>query len=174
MTTRSRPTKEASDAGMRGAPPAVGQPTTAAGGPISHAIFRTARLHRMLAGSLLRRTGLYPGQELVMMHLWDQGAQRQADLVRVLDSDAPTMTRTVQRLERAGFVRRRRDPADARAWLIEPTPASRHLREEVEEIWRRLEELTVGRLGPGQQRSALRVLETLERNLVEATTASGD
>ncbi|MEO8907688.1 MAG: MarR family winged helix-turn-helix transcriptional regulator, partial [Microbacteriaceae bacterium] len=78
----------------------VQQPATAAGGPISHAIFRVARLHRMLAGSLLRKTGLYPGQELVMMHLWDRGEQRQVDLVKVLDSDAATMTRTIQRLER--------------------------------------------------------------------------
>ena len=148
----------------------VRQPTTAAGGPISHAIFRVARLHRMLVGSLLRRTGLYPGQELVMMHLWDQGEQRQADLVKVLDSDAATMTRTIQRLERAGFVRRRPDPTDARASLIEPTPASQHLRTEINEIWRELERLTVGLLEPAQQRTALTSLEALERNLISAAT----
>ena len=147
----------------------VRQPTTAAGGPVSHAIFRVARLHRMLAGSLLRRTGLYPGQELVMMHLWDHGAQRQADLVRILDSDAATMTRTVQRLERAGFVRRRPDPTDARAWLIEPTPASKHLREEIEDIWRQLEQATVDSLTPAQQRATLSTLEALERNLLRTT-----
>lgn len=153
--------------GLREAKPVpVAPPTAALGGPISHAIFRVARLHRMLAGALLRPTGLYPGQELVMMHLWDRGAQRQSDLVKVLDSDAATMTRTVQRLERAGFVRRRKDPADARAWLIEPTPASGHLREEIEAIWRHLEQLTVAALTPGQQRAALSTLETLERNLL--------
>ncbi|MBI0384032.1 MarR family transcriptional regulator, partial [Streptomyces albiflaviniger] len=48
-------------------------PTAAGGGPVSHAIFRLARLHRMLAGQLLRRIGLHPGQELVMMHLWELG-----------------------------------------------------------------------------------------------------
>ena len=145
------------------------QPTTAAGGPISHAIFRVARLHRMLAGSLLRRTGLYPGQELVMMHLWDQGEQRQADLVRILGSDAATMTRTIQRLERAGFVRRRPDPTDARASLIEPTPASRNLRIEIDEIWKELERLTLGSLEPAEQQSTLASLEALERNLSSAT-----
>jgi DNA-binding MarR family transcriptional regulator len=153
----------------RGAASVVGQPTTAVGGPVSHAIFRVARLHRMLAGSLLRRTGLYPGQELVMMHLWDHGAQRQADLIRVIDSDAATMTRTVQRLERAGFVRRRPDPTDARAWLIEPTPASKHLRAEIDDIWRQLEQLTVDSMTPAQQRAAHSTLEALERNLLKAT-----
>lgn len=146
----------------------VRQPTTAAGGPISHAIFRVARLHRMLAGSLLRRTGLYPGQELVMMYLWDNGEQRQSDLVKVVDSDAATMTRTIQRLERAGFVRRRPDPTDARASLIEPTPASRHLRAELDSIWKELERITVGSLDAEQQQAALVSLEALERTLVEA------
>ena len=36
---------------------------------------------------------------------------------------APTMTRLVDGLERDGFVRRRRDPADARGVLVEATPA---------------------------------------------------
>ncbi|WP_349899203.1 MarR family winged helix-turn-helix transcriptional regulator [Parafrigoribacterium soli] len=150
----------------------VEQPTTAAGGPISHAIFRVARLHKMLVGSLLRETGLYVGQELVMMHLWDHGEQRQIDLVRVLGSDAATMTRTIQRLERAGFVRRRRDPTDARASLIEPTPASRHLHAELEKIWQELERLTVGSLDPAQQQATLASLEALEANLIVATTES--
>ncbi|GAA4994130.1 hypothetical protein GCM10025734_23870 [Kitasatospora paranensis] len=100
-------------------------PASAGGGPISHAIFRLARLHRMHAGQLLRRIGLHPGQELVMMHLWELGAQRQTDLVRLLDSDAATMTRTVQRLEQAGFVRRRPSPpTSAHHSSNPPRPAS--------------------------------------------------
>lgn len=43
---------------------------------------------------------------------------------------APAMTRTVGILEAAGLVRRRGDPADERAVLIEPTPTgSRMVRE---------------------------------------------
>src|SRR3546814_7136670 len=32
--------------------------------PMSEAIFRAARVHRIMAGTLLRETGLYPGQEI--------------------------------------------------------------------------------------------------------------
>jgi len=62
----------------------------------------------------------------------DDGPQRQADLVKVLDSDAATMTRTVQRLERAGFVRRRPSPTDRRAVIVESTTAGHALRTQVE------------------------------------------
>lgn len=149
----------------------VRQPQSAAGGPISHAIFRVARLHRMLAGALLRETGLYPNQELVMMQLWDLGAQRQSELIRLLDSDASTMTRTIQRLERAGFVRRRPDPTDGRATLVEPTPASMHLRRRVEAVWAELERLTVGEWDESACRRARTVLDRLEHNLVLAASA---
>src|ERR1700752_4656104 len=93
-------------------PPEQSEPTTvpvpaaAVGGPLSPAIFRVARLNKMMAGDLLRSVGLHPGQELVMMYLWELGPQRQADLIPLVDSDAATMTRTIRRLEHAGFVRR--------------------------------------------------------------------
>jgi DNA-binding MarR family transcriptional regulator len=143
-------------------------PAAAGGGPCSHAIFRLARLHRMLAGQLLRRIGLHPGQELVMMHLWELGPQRQTDLVRLLDSDAATMTRTVQRLEQAGFVRRRPSPTDKRASLIEPTTASHALRHEVERVWTQLEDLVTAGLTDDQRTATLHTLERLEQNLVQA------
>ncbi|MQS15499.1 winged helix-turn-helix transcriptional regulator [Streptomyces kaniharaensis] len=146
----------------------VPMPAAASGGPVSHAIFRLARLHRMFAGQLLRRIGLHPGQELVMMHLWELGPQRQTDLVRLMDSDAATMTRTVQRLEQAGFVRRRPSPTDRRASLIEPTAASHALRREVEQSWSQLEGLVTAGLSPDECTAALHTLERLEQNLVQA------
>jgi DNA-binding MarR family transcriptional regulator len=43
------------------------------------------------------------------------------------DVAAPTMTRLVDGLERDGFVRRRRDPADARGVLVEATAAGKRI-----------------------------------------------
>ncbi|MFJ3235047.1 MarR family winged helix-turn-helix transcriptional regulator [Streptomyces sp. NPDC086787] len=149
-------------------------PGAAGSGPISHAIFRLARLHRMFAGQLLRRIGLHPGQELVMMHLWELGPQRQIDLVRLLDSDAATMTRTVRRLEQAGFVRRRPSPTDRRASLIEPTAASHALRREVERVWSQLEDISTTGLSDGECADALATLERLEQNLVRAAARSAE
>ncbi|GAA2799435.1 MarR family winged helix-turn-helix transcriptional regulator [Kitasatospora paracochleata] len=164
--TQPTPNAPGAPGGPTGA--SVPVPAAAAGGPISHAIFRLARLHRMYAGQLLRRVGLHPGQELVMMHLWELGPQRQTDLIRLLDSDAATMTRTVQRLEQAGFVRRRPSPTDRRASLVEPTAASQALRIEVEQAWSRLEDLVTAGLSTDEQAAALHTLERLEQNLAHA------
>lgn len=146
-------------------------PVAAQAGPVSHAIFRVARLHRMIGGQLLRPLGLHLGQELIMMHLWERGPQRQTDLVDLLDSDAATMARSVKRLEKAGFVRRRPCPQDKRAIIIEPTSASQALRSQVEQIWSELEDATTSALTPHQHAEALRSLQLVEDALARAAAA---
>ncbi len=103
-----------------------------------------------------------------MMQLWEHGPQRQADLVRLLDSDAATMTRTIQRLEHAGFVRRSPCPTDRRAALIEATPAGQALRGEVERIWAELERHTTGEFSPQDRDAVLELLARLEGSLIRA------
>ncbi|MEU1404986.1 MarR family transcriptional regulator [Streptomyces sp. NPDC005728] len=137
---------------------------------MNHAILRVARLHRMLAGQLLRRVGLHPSQELVMMQLWDRGPQRQTDLVRLLGSDAATMTRTIRRLENAGFVRRSPSTTDKRVTIIEPTAASNALRTEVEQVWLDLEASVAEGMTPAQQAQAIEVLGLIEESLARATS----
>ena len=136
--------------------------------PMSHAVFRVARLHKMMAGQLLRGIGLYPAQELVMMRLWTEGPQRHCDLVRMLESEAPTMTRTIQRLEKAGLVRTTRSIADRRSIIVEATDESLSLRKAVEDAWRELEARTVGGLTKAQRNEVLDALARLEKNLVGA------
>ena len=144
-------------------------PPSVQAGPMTHAIFRVARLHRMLAAQLLRRVSLHPGQELVMMQLWDRGPQRQTDLVRLLGSDAATMTRTVRRLEQAGFVHRCPSTTDRRVTIVEPTAASLALRRQVEEVWAELEESVTGSLSAGEQGEAIDSLARIEAALIRAT-----
>ena len=145
--------------------------TAAGSGPIGNAIIRVTRLHVMRARQLFREVGLHPGHELLMMHLWDTGPQRQSDLATAFDTDSASMTRTVQRLERAGFVRRRPDPEDGRATLVESTPAGLGLRRSVEELWAQLESMTTAGLPPARQRALLRDLEQIEHNLAEPPSA---
>ncbi len=108
-----------------------------------------------------------------MMQLWERGPQRPTDLARLLGSDAATMTRTIQRLEKAGFVRRLSSPIDKRATIVEPTAASNALRQEVERVWLDLESSVAGGLTPDQQTEAIEVLSRIEDSLARATTHTG-
>ncbi len=136
--------------------------------PVSHAVFRVARLHKTLAGQLLRNAGLYPNQELVMMRLWTDGPQRQVDLVRMLESEAPIITRTIKRLEKSGLVRTSRSTDDGRVIIVEATAESRGLRDEVEKAWATLESWTIQEWDDDMRTAVLDALGALEANLAAA------
>lgn len=144
-------------------------PGAARGGPVSHALSRVARLHRIAAGKLLRRTGLYPGQEFLMMHLWDTEAVRQSELIKSMDLDPSTVTKMLQRLDHAGYVQRSPDPRDRRAVLVRATRDSCTLRSEVEDAWSDLEERTLAGLDDTECEELARLLAKVEANLCAET-----
>ncbi|MFD5700051.1 MarR family winged helix-turn-helix transcriptional regulator [Streptomyces lasiicapitis] len=144
-------------------------PLAAQDGPVSMTISRVARLHRIAAGKLLKGLGLYPGQEFVMMHLWDAGPVRQSDLIKAVDLDPSTVTKMLQRLEQAGHVRRRPDPDDRRAVLVEATDASCGLLTEVRRSWGELEDHTLAGLDLDERAELARLLARVETNLCVET-----
>ncbi|MFF8828808.1 MarR family winged helix-turn-helix transcriptional regulator [Streptomyces sp. NPDC015131] len=164
MTAPQRATRHA-EAGAEPSACADAIPSAAQCGPLSHTLSRVARLHRFAAGKLLKEAGIYPGQEFVMMHLWDAGPVRQSELIKVVDLDPSTVTKMLQRLEQTGHVRRSPDPADRRAVLVEATPASCTLHAQVTAAWSDLEDLTLAGLDAGERAELARLLGKVEANL---------
>ncbi|MEU9368322.1 MarR family winged helix-turn-helix transcriptional regulator [Streptomyces avermitilis] len=146
---------------------------TVADAPMSEALFRAARVHRIMAGSLLRNTGLYPGQELLMMQLWERGEQRQADLIKTLGLDPSTVTKMLQRLEQSGFVTRKPSPNDRRAVVVSATRAGQALRDQVRQAWRDLEQITAAGFTQAESQQAMQVLTRIEANLTSPPPVVG-
>ena len=134
-------------------------------GPISALIPAVARAHRSLAGSLLREVGLYPGQELLLMLLWEREPRSPGEIARELHVEPPTAVKAVARLEEAGLVERARSTDDRRVVLVSLTPAGRALRERVEQIWAELERRTVGDLDAADRARLIELLGTISRNV---------
>ncbi len=144
-------------------------------GPVAHArersatislwISAVARVHRQRAGALLHGIGLSAGQELLLMLLWDKEPRSQAELTRELAIEAPTTSKMLSRMEKAGVIARNRSESDRRTVLVTLTDAGRALEGPVNTAWRTLEEETVGALTPAEQDTLLvllgRVLESL-------------
>ncbi len=100
------------------------------------------------------------------MHLWEAGPQRQTDLMKVFDADSGSMTRSVQRLERAGLVTREVDPTDGRATRVQSTEAGRRLRPLIENLWADLESITTAGMSDRQRKELLDRLAQAEHNLM--------
>jgi DNA-binding MarR family transcriptional regulator len=134
-------------------------------GDLNVKLMRVARAHRTLAASLLSEVGLHPGQEALLMELWDHDGRTQADLADSLGVEPPTVTKMLQRMEGADLVDRRPDATDRRAMRVYLTPKGRRLKGRVDKLWAELEARTVGELSDRQQSSLRSLLNALEGNL---------
>ncbi|MBY8848632.1 hypothetical protein K7G98_08640 [Saccharothrix sp. MB29] len=80
--------------------PGDARPGAAANGRLSYAIVTLARAHRGFAAALLRDLGLHPGQELLLMRLFDRDGQTGAAGRR---RPGPlTVSKSLQRMQDAG------------------------------------------------------------------------
>ena len=72
------------------------------------------------------RSGITPTRLAALSALtrYPEGV-RQGDLAELMNMSAPSMTRLVEILEEAGWVERRRDPADQRCLLLVLSPVGR-------------------------------------------------
>jgi DNA-binding MarR family transcriptional regulator len=83
---------------------------------------------------LLEPLGLTYPQYLVMLVLWERGAATVGELGEALELDSGTLTPLLKRLEAAGFVARRRDPADERRVIVDLTDAGQALKARAAEV----------------------------------------
>ncbi|NDY43427.1 MarR family transcriptional regulator [Dissulfurirhabdus thermomarina] len=89
--------------------------------------------------------GLTSAQFCVLAKLYEEEGLTQTELASRLYIENPTLVRTLDRLERAGVIERRRDPDDRRAYRIYLLEKGRQLRDTVERIGNEVHEVaTVG------------------------------
>lgn len=103
---------------------------------------RHRRMH-----DLLDDLGLYRGQPSMLNALWAEDGMTHSQLAGRLNKSPATITKTVKRMEKAGFVERRPDPRDERLSRVYLTGAGRDIRSAVEGVWRAFEEQAFAGLG---------------------------
>lgn len=90
-----------------------------------------SRLLRKRFDRRARDLGLTKSQWIVMAHLARHEGIRQSGLADILEIEPITLARHLDRLGEAGWIERRADPADRRAWQLYLTSRARPLLEEL-------------------------------------------
>ncbi|GAA3384174.1 MarR family winged helix-turn-helix transcriptional regulator [Cryptosporangium minutisporangium] len=165
-------TSDATPASRAPAPDSPG--LTVRTGPLSFAVFALARTHRGLAGAMLRELDLHPGQELLLMQLMERDGQSQSQLLASVGLDHSTVSKSLRRMEDAGLLRREAAAHDRRVLLVYLTDKGRAMREPLERMWARLEELSTRALEPGQIETFVALAGTIERSLRNSEQADGE
>jgi DNA-binding MarR family transcriptional regulator len=123
------------------------------------------RAARKAVSEELAGTGLHTGQELVLAKLLHLGSLPVAQLAKVLDVEVPTATRTTQRMEAAGLVRRLKNSTDARQVSIELTERGTELANTVQEVYNRAAHRALAALTPDDRRTLRNLLWTITTTL---------
>jgi DNA-binding MarR family transcriptional regulator len=110
--------------------------------------------------------GLYRGQPFVLHTLWEQEGITHSELASRMHVSPPTVTNTIKRMEKAGFVERRPDMQDERVSRVYLTDAGRAIRERVEKVWRELDTTTLAGFNPEERILFRRFLLLVRDNML--------
>lgn len=140
-------------------------PATARDGRLSYAIFQLARAHRARAAAMLRAMNLHPGQELLLMQLFDKDGQTQAELLGCVGLDHSTVSKSLRRMQESGLLTREPAAHDRRVMVVSLTDAGRALQEPIADMWRTLEQLSVRDLTADQIEAFTACAYTIEKSI---------
>ena len=135
------------------------------GAGLAAAVVNAARSMRTVLSRNLLATGLYAGQDGVILALSDEGGLTAGALAARLGVKAPTMTRTIGRLEAQGFVERRPDETDGRLTVVHLTEAGRASVGRITEAGRLSEHQAAEGLSEKDVRNLLKLLRAMDENL---------
>lgn len=132
---------------------------------IPKVVTQAARTMRTALSRHLLDAGLYAGQDGVMQALSEEDGLTPGLLAQRLGVKAPTMTRTIGRMEAQGFVERRADGADQRLTKVYLTDAGKS---SLEGIGRSVEACTAQAIAgfSGKEiRTLVKLLKAVDENL---------
>ncbi|MFF9607489.1 MarR family winged helix-turn-helix transcriptional regulator [Streptomyces sp. NPDC014684] len=147
--------------------PVTRPPSTARDGSLSYAVFQLARAHRGHAAAMLRAMNLHPGQELLLMQLFDRDGQTQSELLDSVGLDHSTVSKSLRRMQEAGLLTREPAAHDRRVMVVRLTDAGRAMREPIADMWRALERLSVRNLTADQVKAFTETAYTIEQSIKE-------
>ena len=125
------------------------------------------RAQRGKMSDALAEIGLYAGQEMFLWHLWRQDGLTQSQMVERMCVQPPTVSKMLDRMEKAGLVERRPDSEDSRISRVYLTEQGHKSQRAVREIWTNVEQRITGGLSVEERVLLRRLLLQVHENLTQ-------
>jgi len=132
---------------------------------IAYLIADSARLLRREFDARVREWGLTGPQARLLLTLAVVEGENQGFYAERLEVEPISLARMIDRMEDAGLLERRRDPADRRAWRVHLTPRAREIVDTVRAGMGPLEATLLEGLDPAERLALAQGLETIRANL---------
>lgn len=138
---------------------------------IAYLLSDSARLLRRAFDARMRELGVTGPQARLLLVLGLHEGQNQGFYAEQLDVEAITLCRMLDRMEEAGLIERRRDPADRRAWRVHLTRSGQDLLPQLREGVAPMVDTMLGGLSAAERERFGQMLEQVRANLTRELLA---
>jgi len=125
---------------------------------MGYALVRLFRRVNRETGRALAPFELSAEQAHILLVLWIEGPMKIGELQRMLMLSSGTLTGALDRMERAGLLRRVADEDDKRSWRVEPARFDPRRRRAIERTLEEMESRCFGALTSGERAELLRLM----------------
>ena len=132
---------------------------------LAQSITQAARSMRTALSHNLAASGLYAGQDGVILALAQEGSMTPGQIAQKLGVKAPTMTRTIGRMEAQGFVERSAGDGDGRLTMVKLTDAGMKSVEHINTSLADCNARAVDGLSAKEVKTVVKLLRTIDANL---------
>jgi DNA-binding MarR family transcriptional regulator len=132
---------------------------------LDHLLRDVFRLHHARARTLFETVGLYWGQPPLLRLVAEQEGASHSELAARLGVTAATVSKTLDRMEKAGFLQRQADPTDQRVSRVYLTERGRAVQNEMHRLLRTIPQDAFAGLSAEEQRALGALLARVRDNL---------
>jgi DNA-binding MarR family transcriptional regulator len=134
---------------------------------LGYALVRAFRAVNRATNRAVRPLGMSAEQAHILLVLWFEGPLKIGELQRMLTLSSSTLTGAIDRMEKAGLVKRVPDPDDGRAWRVEPSPIDSRSRRNLEKVLGEMEEACFAGLTGTERKQLFNLLQKVSSGVGE-------
>lgn len=138
---------------------------------LDHLLAQVTRLHHERARTQIGALGLHRGQPPLIITLSEGDGRTHTELAEHLHVTPATVTKMVQRMESAGFVRRQPDSDDQRISRVYLTQTGREVSEQLSALFSTLDVETFAGFTPEERTRLHQLLLRVRDNLLRTATS---
>lgn len=132
---------------------------------LAQTITQAARSMRTALSHNLAESGLYAGQDGVILMLAQEGSMSPGQIAQRLGVKAPTMTRTIGRMEAQGFVERSAGDGDGRMTMVKLTETGLKSVEHIHASLENCNARAIEGLSAKEIKTVVKLLRAIDANL---------
>lgn len=142
--------------------------------PLGSSIINFVLSHRNLATKEIRKLGLYPGQDLILVELLRKDNRSQNELVKALCVDHSTIAKSVKRLLKAEIINAHKSTEDKRVTIISLTVKGKALAIQAAKVWNDVEKTAFKDFSPADIKEFMQYSQHIAKNFTDRSLELND